>query len=204
LSTIEEHFCMINFSITPEELNELPIGAWEGDIVLIDNPLDVQGAIDEISKESIIGIDTETRPAFKKGVVYRISLVQIATIDCVYLFRLHQVGLPLGLIKIFESDEIMKVGIDLHHDMGTLQHFHKFIPKNVIELNSYCTQKGFLIMGLRKLSAVILGIRISKRQQTSNWEAEIYSPAQLKYAATDAWACRALFVRLMENGIYPD
>ncbi len=195
---------MINFSITPDELNELPIGAWEGETELIDNPSDVQRAIDEIGQENIIGIDTETRPAFRKGVVYRISLVQIATRDCVYLFRLHYVGLPLGLIKIFESDEILKVGIDLHHDMGVLQNFRKFTPSNVIELNSYCTQKGFQVMGLRKLSAVILGIRISKRQQTSNWEAETYTPAQIKYAATDAWACRALFVRLIENGIHPD
>jgi len=195
---------MLNFTITPEELNELPIGGWEGETILIDKPEDVAPAIQAISKETIIGIDTETRPAFKKGVVYKISLIQIATRDCVYLFRINLVGLSSGLIKIFESEEIMKVGIDLHYDINHLQHTKRFTALNVIELNSYCKQKGFLVMGLRKLSAIILGIRISKRQQTSNWEAEFYTPAQIRYAATDAWACRALFVRLMENGILPD
>ena len=195
---------MLNFTITPEELNELPIGGWEGETILIDKPEDIAPAIQAISKETIIGIDTETRPAFKKGVVYKISLIQIATRDCVYLFRINLVGLSSGLIKLFESEEIMKVGIDLHYDINHLQHSKRFTACNVIELNSYCKQKGFLVMGLRKLSAILLGIRISKRQQTSNWEAETYTPAQIKYAATDAWACRALFVRLMENGILPD
>jgi ribonuclease D len=195
---------MINFTITPEELNKLPIGGWEGDIILIDKPEDVAPAIQAINKESIIGIDTETRPAFKKGVVYRISLIQIATRDCVYLFRINHIGFSDGLLKVFESEEIMKVGIDLNYDIALLKKIKKFTPRNVIELNSYCKQKGFLVMGLRKLSALILGIRISKRQQTSNWEAEVYTPAQIHYAATDAWACRALFVQLIEQGIYPD
>lgn len=194
---------MINFTITPEELNELPIGGWEGETILIDKPEDVASAIQAINKETIIGIDTETRPAFKKGVVYKISLIQIATRDCVYLFRINLVGMSSGLIKLFESEEIMKVGIDLNYDINHLQHTKRFTTRNVIELNSYCKQKGFLVMGLRKLSAIILGIRISKRQQTSNWEAETYTLAQIKYAATDAWACRELFVRLMENGILP-
>ena len=88
--------------------------------------------------------------------------------------------------------------------MNLLQNLKRFTPRNVIELNSYCKQKGFLVMGLRKLSAIILSIRISKRQQTSNWQAETYTLAQIKYAATDAWACRELFIRLMENGIHPD
>ena len=195
---------MINLTITREELNELPIGGWEGETILIDIPEDVASAIQAINKETIIGIDTETRPAFKKGVVYRISLIQIATRDCVYLFRINRVGLSAGLIKVFESEEIMKVGIDLNYDINLLKHFKRFTPQNLIELNSYCKQKGFLVMGLRKLSALILGIRISKRQQTSNWEAETYTQAQIRYAATDAWACRALFVRLIENGIHPD
>ena len=194
---------MINFTITPEELNELPIGGWEGKTILIDKPEDVASAIQAINKETIIGIDTETRPAFKKGVVYKISLIQIATRNCVYLFRINLVGLSSGLIKLFESEEIMKVGIDLNYDINHLQHTKRFTARNVIELNSYCKQKGFLVMGLRKLSAIILGIRISKRQQTSNWEAETYTLAQIKYATTDAWACRELFVRLMENGILP-
>lgn len=195
---------MINFTITREELNELPIGGWEGETILIDKPEDVESAIQAINKETIIGIDTETRPAFKKGVVNHISLIQIATRDCTYLFRINLVGLSEGLIKLFESEEIMKVGIDLNYDINLLQHVKRFTPRNVIELNSYCTQKGFQVMGLRKLSALILGIRITKRQQTSNWEAETYTPAQIRYAATDAWACRALFVRLIENGIHPD
>ena len=195
---------MINFTITREELNELPIGGWEGETILIDKPEDVESAIQAINKETIIGIDTETRPAFKKGVVNHISLIQIATRDCTYLFRINLVGLSEGLIKLFESQEIMKVGIDLNYDINLLQHVKRFTPRNVIELNSYCTQKGFQVMGLRKLSALILGIRITKRQQTSNWEAETYTPAQIRYAATDAWACRALFVRLIENGIHPD
>ena len=195
---------MINFTINREELNELPIGGWEGETILVDKPEDVESAIQAINKETIIGIDTETRPAFKKGVVYHISLIQIATRDCTYLFRINHVGLSDGLIKLFESEEIMKVGIDLNYDINLLQRVKRFTPRNVIELNSYCTQKGFLVMGLRKLSALILGIRISKRQQTSNWEAETYTPAQIRYAATDAWACRALFVRLIENGIHPD
>jgi ribonuclease D len=195
---------MINFTITPEELNELPIGGWEGETILIDKPEGVASAIQAINKETIIGIDTETRPAFIKGVVYHISLIQIATRNCVYLFRINHVGLSEGILKIFESEAILKVGIDLNYDIALLKKMKRFTPRNVIELNSYCKQKGFLVMGLRKLSAILLGIRISKRQQTSNWEAETYTPAQIRYAATDAWACRELFVRMIEHGMYPD
>src|ERR1035437_7361330 len=132
---------MINFTITPEELNELPIGGWEGESILIDKPEDVASAIQAIFKETIVGIDTETRPAFKKGVVYKISLIQIATHDCVYLFRINLVGMSPGLIKLFESEEIMKVGIDLHYDINHLQHSKRFTRSEERRVGKECRSR---------------------------------------------------------------
>ncbi len=186
--------------ITNDEINELKLKKYEGEIVLIEEEMGFREAIEEISSESIIGIDTETRPSFRKGVKYPVALIQIATRNKVYLFRINKAGFNKKLVKILEDPDTVKVGIAVHHDLDELKEFQPFEAENVVDLNTYCQEMGFISIGLKKLTALILGFRVSKRQRVSNWEAESLSPAQVNYAATDAWVCREIFLVLNAIG----
>lgn len=184
-------------SITKEEVNELPLGKYEGEIVIVDKPILSAQAIEEIENENIIGVDTETKPTFKKGILNKTALIQIATRKKVYLFRLNKMGFPFALARIFENPHIQKIGIAVLQDMKELSdQYRPFQHNNVTDLNILCKQINFQNIGARNLSAMVLGFRISKRQQTSNWEANVLSEAQLRYAATDAWVARQIFLKL--------
>ena len=185
-------------SITKDEIKELPIKRFEGEIILIDEEKDAQGAFDEISQEKIIGIDTETKPAFKKGVFHKTALIQIATTSKVFLFRLNKIGFPKALAEVLSNPQIEKIGIAVIQDMKELrQQFIKFESKEVVDLNVLCKNMGFENIGAKNLSAMVLGHNISKRQQTSNWENPSLSEAQMFYAATDAWICREIYLKLL-------
>jgi len=185
-------------SITKDEIKELPIERFQGEIVLIDEEQDAQAAFDEIGKEKIIGIDTETKPAFKKGVFHKTALIQIATTKKVFLFRLNKIGFPIALAQLLSDPQIEKIGIAVIQDMKELkQQFMKFESKGVVDLNILCKTMGFENIGAKNLSALVLGHNISKRQQTSNWETPTLSDAQKYYAATDAWICREIYLKLM-------
>ena len=188
--------------ITKEEISELPIKRFEGKIILIDQQEDVKPAVQEIVKEKILGVDTETKPAFKKGVFHKTALIQIATATKVFLFRLNKIGFPEDLAEILTNPDIAKIGIADIQDMKELkQQFMndtpKFEPQEVIDLNILCKNMGFENIGAKNLSAMVLGHNISKRQQTSNWETLVLSDAQKYYAATDAWICRAIYLKLL-------
>ncbi len=191
---------MFKKQITKEEILNYPIGKFEGKIVLVDQENQIAEAIKEIAQEKIIGLDTETKPSFTKGTSYKTSLIQIATSNKVFLFRLNKIGFPLGLAKIFESKKIQKIGIAVGQDLKEIrgQFFH-FNSHEIIDLNILCKNIGFENIGAKNLSAMILGFSISKRQQTSNWEAQELSLAQIDYAATDAWICREIFIKLMNS-----
>jgi len=182
--------------ISKEDIAAFPLNKYNGEIELITNRNNAEKAISEIKKCKIIGMDTESRPAFRRGVSYPVSLLQLATDKKVYLFRLLKTGVLPGILEILEDKDLIKIGIAPRDDMKDLAKSKQFYPQNIIDLNKFAEQNGFESIGAKKLSAMVLGIRISKAQQVSNWEAERLSAAQISYAATDAWICREIYLRL--------
>src|SRR5690554_2529858 len=192
---------MIPLKISKEEVNALEIGAFQGEIVLIDHSKDIAEAVTELKRSKLLGFDTETRPAFKKGVSYDVSLLQIATSKTAYLFRLNEVGLPAGIQDILEDPKVVKIGAAVRDDLKALKTLAaNFTPASFFDLNEELKRIGFLNVGVRNLSAMVLNIRISKSEQVSNWEDKKLTPKQQLYAATDAWACLEVFLTLREQG----
>lgn len=185
-------------AITKDEVNELEVGAYQGTIFVADDKKSAEEAIGMLQNETLLGFDTETRPSFKKGEQYTPSLLQLAAADFAVLFRIHRTGLPEGLLRIFRSEKIVKVGIAIDRDLKELKDIASFEENGFVDLNTMAPQKGFENIGVRRLAAMVLGIRISKRQQTSNWEADQLKPAQIEYAATDAWVCREIYLRIKD------
>ena len=186
--------------ITKAQINELPLDKFEGEIVIVDSAQKITEALIDIEYENVIGVDTETKPTFKKGALNKTALVQIATRNKVYLFRLNKIGLPFELARVFENSKIQKIGIAVIQDMKELNdQYRPFKDNNVIDLNILCKSLDFKNIGARNLSGMVLGFRISKRQQTSNWEAQTLNEAQLRYAATDAWVAREIYLKLYHS-----
>lgn len=190
---------MFKESITKEELTDLPLKWFEGEIVLVDSYEKVKYAVQVLSGCPVIGFDTETRPSFKKGVVNKVSLLQLSTHSHAFLFRLHKVGLPEQIIKILSNPDVIKPGVAIRDDIKGLQGIQKFKPAGFIELQDYARDLGIQNFSLKKLTAIVLGFRISKTQQLSNWEADSLSEAQQIYAATDAWTALEIFENFSNN-----
>ncbi len=190
--------------ITKDEVNELPLIKYEGPIALIDKEEDYKKALSELRKATVIGFDTETRPAFKKGQSFDVALIQLAIPGIVFLIRLNLLGLRDGLIGIFENPDIRKVGISIRDDIIDLQKMNSFAPQNVFEINDATANIGIINQGVRNLSGIILESRISKSQQTSNWENPTLHPKQQVYAATDAWVCLEIYEKLLRQGFIED
>ncbi|GAB7088190.1 3'-5' exonuclease [Marinifilum fragile] len=183
-------------SITSEEANKMPLKAFEGDIILVDEYKDLYEAIQYLNNYSILGFDTETRPSFKKGKVNDVALLQLAANSKTFLFRINKIGLPEEIIDLLKNPNIVKVGAAIKDDIRGLQKLNDFDANGFLELQDYVSNFGIESFSLKKLSAIVLNFRISKRQQVSNWEAETLSPGQLRYAATDAWVSLKIFERL--------
>lgn len=184
--------------ISSDEVNALPMRAYEGKIVLIDSKEGLDKAVSEIEQYPIVGFDTESRPAFKKGESHPVSLLQFATPKKVYLFRVNLIGMPAGVDKLLSNPKLTKLGIALHDDIKDLRKLGVSNPSGFQDIHSFIKDKGVINTGLRKLAAMILGFRISKSQQTSNWENEVLNERQQVYAATDAWVCLKIHERLKE------
>lgn len=183
--------------ISKEEIANLPHGKYNGKIHLIDSKQEANSALEELMSSKIIGIDTEAKPAFKRGQSFPVSLVQLASEDKVYLIRTLSTG-PLPLLKeLLETPSIAKVGIAIHDDLKDLSKSLSHSSRNIIDLNQFAQDHGFISIGAKKLAAIVLNIRISKAQQVSNWENPVLSKAQIDYAATDAWLCREVYLRLI-------
>ncbi len=191
---------MINQRITKDQINELPLVRYEGEIVLIDTLDTLHQHLPDLKKDKYIGFDTESKPAFKKGVYNPVALLQIATSEKVYLIRTNLIGLPRPIIEIFENPDILKVGISIRDDIKDLQFLENFYPEGVIELNTLVIDLGIEQEGVRNLAGIILQGRISKNQQVSNWENEVLAEKQQVYAATDAWVCHAIYEKLLNQG----
>lgn len=187
---------MFKESITNEELQEMPLKSFEGDIILVDSGSRLHFAVEELMNQPIIGFDTETKPSFKKGVNNKVALLQLSTADRAFLFRVNRIGLPEELREILSNPNILKPGVAIRDDIKGLQEIVNFEPAGFIELQDVAKDMGIQNFSLKKLSAIICGFRISKGQQLSNWEAPELSEAQQAYAATDAWAALKIFEKI--------
>ncbi|MFO7940773.1 MAG: 3'-5' exonuclease [Bacteroidales bacterium] len=183
-------------NISKEQLNELPLIQFTGTIYVIDTPEKVAPAIADLKYHSILGFDTETRPSFKKGRINSTALVQLATRDAAYLFRLNKIGFPKELQAILATPTITKIGLGLKDDIKALKEFADFEPEAFIDLQEIVPNYDIEVKSLKKLAGITLDIRISKNQQLSNWERDELSEGQQRYAATDAWVCLEIYDRL--------
>ncbi len=184
-------------SITTDELNLLPLKTFAGKVSVITDPDKLAKVKTEIEKHEVVGFDTETRPSFKRGQIYKVALLQLAIPEKVFLIRLHHTGLPHEIISIFENPGIFKAGVAIHDDIKSLQKLHKFTPASFVELATLARTSGLQVESVKKLAGLLLGIRISKSAQTSNWEAPTLTEKQIDYAATDAWVCLEIYLRLL-------
>jgi ribonuclease D len=186
-------------NIEDEYVRSLPILSFPGTISLLDNPAGFDAVKKILRDELILGFDTETRPTFKKGHYHKVALLQLSTADQAVLIRLNMVNLPSFLIDILENENIVKVGVAIKDDINSLNKISPFVPGGFVDLQQYVKQFGIEDNGLKKLVANIMGFRISKKSQTSNWEMETLTQEQLEYAATDAWVCRQMYEILSES-----
>jgi ribonuclease D len=186
-------------AVEDEYIKSLPAGSFSGPIYVVDH----YGILDEVRDAligvPILGFDTETKPSFKKGRFHQVALLQISTSDKAFLFRLNRIPLPRFILDIMEDPSIVKVGVAIKDDLNALIKLAPFKPEGFIDLQQFVKQFGIEDNGLKKLVANILGFRISKRFQTSNWEVDVLGPEQLCYAATDAWVCQQIYTSLLNN-----
>ncbi|MFA0962477.1 3'-5' exonuclease [Roseivirga sp. BDSF3-8] len=186
--------------ITKDQVNRLPLERYEGKLAVISRSDKLADAVQRIRSEKAVGFDTETKPTFRKGQYHHVSLLQIAVPGMVYLFRLNYLGMAPELREIFEDPRITKVGIGIRDDLLEMQRLGHFEPQNILDLNDEVKHLGVKNAGVRNLSAIFLEFRISKSQQTSNWERDELTEKQLRYAATDAWVCLQIYNRLQDWG----
>lgn len=192
LSGVEE----VKVTITAEEINNLPLRTFSGKTSVISNPDQVGKIVAEIESHKVVGFDTETRPSFKKGQVFQVSLLQLAIPNKVFLIRLNHTGVTEELARLFANPLIVKAGVGIRDDLKALQKLRMFEPVKCFDLSMLAKQAGLQVESVKKLTALLLGFRISKSAQTSNWEAPTFTQKQIEYAATDAWVCLELFEKL--------
>ena len=188
-------------SITPEQLDKLDFASFPGKIHVIDNVgAEFNKAIAYLRSQKIIGFDTETRPCFGPNQPrYNVSLLQLSGPGKAFLFRLKDMGMHRRLCSLLADRKIIKVGAAIHDDIRGLQKLRHFDADGFVDLQKLVGEYGIRDKSVKKMTAIILGFRISKTQQLSNWEAEQLSESQCKYAATDAWVCREMYIKLMAS-----
>lgn len=185
--------------IQPDELNALPLRSFEGRIHVIDNPAGINRAVKILRKQPCLGFDTETKPSFAKGQINPVSLLQLSTREDACLFRLNKTGRHPALSSLLSDNRILKIGAAIHEDTRSLKTVFTTEVRGFVDLQELVKDFGIENFGIKKLAAIVLGIRISKSQQLSNWEAETLTEAQLSYAATDAWVALEIFLKLRQN-----
>ena len=181
--------------LSKTEINSLPLRYYNGAIRIIQTAEQAKDACAILIKEKVLGFDTETRPAFKKGQSYLPSLLQLAGTKVVYLFQLSQCGLTDSIIILLSNVNIIKSGVAINQDLTELQQILNFEPAGFVDLGDIAKSKGLPHHGLRGLAAYLLKFRISKSARTSNWSANQLTKKQIKYAATDAWVGRELYLK---------
>jgi ribonuclease D len=182
--------------IDKEDINKLEVRQFEGEIRIVDDRESFSKAIEELKNYKVLGFDTETKPTYKKGVNHRIALIQISNSDVSWLFRINKIGIPADLKSFLENESVLKIGAGLHDDMRRIRQITPFTAGGFLDLQKYVEAFKIESKGLKKLVAIVLGYKISKSQQMSNWESEDLTPKQQKYAATDAWVCLEIYNKL--------
>lgn len=190
---------MYKENITVEELAEHELSWFKGEIVLVDNLKTFYEVFPKLLRSDLLGFDTETRPTFRKGRKNAVSLIQLSTEDLACLFRINKIGIPDELTRLLSDPSVIKTGVAVHDDIKFLKSVRKFNPEGFVDLQTLVKDFGIQSSGLKKLTAIVLGFRISKRQQVTDWEAEQLTEAQQIYAATDAWVCYQIYKKL-NNG----
>lgn len=181
-----------------KSIPDLPRVTFQGKIVVVLNEEEANKAVDYLLSADILGIDSETRPVFKKGQHHKVALLQVSTRDICFLFRLNLIGMPPCIIRLLEDTTVLKVGLSLHDDFMMLHQRADFKKGRFIDLQDIVSQFGIEDLSLQKLYANLFHERITKRQQLSNWEAPVLTEQQKTYAATDAWTCIQIYERLQE------
>lgn len=181
----------------------MPVAAFEGEVIIVDREEQVEPAVAYLRTQSVIGVDTEARPSFQRGIHYPTALVQIASHERCYLFRLTHIGMPQVLAELFADPKICKVGLAFRDDINGLRRRRNFTPANCIDVQSMVTRYGILDLGLQKLFAICFGKKISKAQQLTNWENSHLTPEQARYASTDAWATLLIYEDLLAHETLP-
>lgn len=180
-------------SITKEELAGLPAVQYSEGATVIDSEVGLKEAVKHLENARIIGFDTETRPSFRKGVSHEVSLLQLASPDMCFLFRINTLGMHPLLMELLENPKLLKVGVSLHDDFHSLRRICNIAPKGFIDLQQYVKDFKIADNSLAKIYAILFGKRISKGQRLTNWEAETLTPAQVNYAAFDAISCIKIY-----------
>jgi ribonuclease D len=190
---------MIKPKISKEEVNELPIVIFGGEVKVIDHDDKVSEAIQILRQHNMVGIDTETKPSFKKGLLHKVSLLQISTEDICFLFRLNKIVFPKELGDFLSDKSVKKIGLALKDDFNGLNKHLRFKPENIVDLQSIVKSYGILELGLQKIFAIVFNQKISKSQRLTNWESPELTEQQQRYAATDAWAALMIYKQLMQE-----
>ena len=183
-------------TITNEEASALPVEGWAGRIVVADDAESLAEAERLLESARALGIDTETRPAFQKGVVYPVSLLQLSTDQATVLVRLAKVGLSDALVRLLQDEKTPKIGAALRDDIKALQKIRSFTPRGFVDLQNEVHRWGIEEKSVRKMAAIVLGFKVSKAQRLTNWDAVRLTEAQQRYAATDSWVCLEIWNKL--------
>lgn len=189
---------IIKETFDKKEIGALPVASFEGRIIIVQSETESDKAVRYLLSQQILGIDTETRPSFRKGQTHQVALLQVSTVDTCFLFRLNMIGITESIKRLLEDCSVIKVGLSLKDDMHQLSKRADFTPGMFIELQHEVKKIGIKDMSLQKIYANLFSKRISKGQQLSNWEADTLTPQQKAYAATDAWACIMIYNELNE------
>lgn len=200
---IYEGGCEYGVTISKEELAGLPAATYPGTIRIVDSEAEAEAAAERLRASDVIGFDTETRPAFKRGQHYSVALMQLATRDECFLIRLNHIGLPACIKSILEDRGLRKIGLSIHDDFNSLQKIYSLDPAGFIDLQTFVKQFSIIDNSLSRIYGILFNRRISKGQRLSNWEADTLTSHQQEYAALDALACITIYDRLTRTGFAP-
>ncbi len=187
-------------SITKEQISQLPVEEFGGEIIVIETEIEVENAINQLSGHSIVGFDTETKPVYKKGNPRGVALMQLSTNDICYLFRINKLGFPSCLLDFLINPKVKKIGLSLKDDFASMNRRSKVDFKGFEDLQQLVPHYGISDSSLQKVYALLFEKKISKSQRLTNWEADSLTIAQKKYAALDAWACLKIYQKLINGG----
>lgn len=189
--------------IAKEEVNDMPLASFKGNVYVVNTEEKAEKALNYLEQQEVLGIDTETKPAFNRGEHHPTALLQIATRERCYLFQLLQIGFTPRMANLFANPDICKVGLAFKDDLAGLKRLSPFVPANCVDLQKIVLSYGILDLGLQKMFAIIFGRKISKAQQLTNWEQTVLTKEQAGYAATDAWATLLIYQELLKTKKLP-